>query len=829
MKLYLKNFRCYHEKTFDFSNGSMILISGCSGIGKTTILMAINFALFGTGTKLVSHSKTSCMVTLEFDDIKITRTKRPNRVVVNDVYEDDAAQEIINKKFGEHFPNIGYVSQNSVNSFILMSPIEKLGFLERFAFKDIDLETIKIRCKAHIDRTKDELTSITSKLDMSRQFLDKETKPELVKFPIKCKPDQYEKVIKNENVGYKNAQILIKKENKLISQLKDEINDIKVLEATTSSKQELINSINKKLYDNNNILENISIKNENEIEEYKNILEYIVSQRNFVNIEKEYNKNKLKLEELKTDELAKLKEKIDNITSNLWTEYNKDEIKDEITNRKDCIENLEKLKKLKVELKKYCDISLENLTKLKSDLESNTAKLEQKTVEKHKVYEQYMKEKELYHCPSCNVSLKLVSDGLELVKDVNSDFKNNSNTYSEEDIETLDNEVKTLKTIVTKLQKNVTDIENKLDKKLELEKEIQKIVEEYDDNQDVEELKSDLEYLYSYYSEQTANEKKLKVLKESYEKEELSGTYNNFKKQVDSLEKEYNKLSGKLNTNNLTKLDTNLSEEEIHNIISENQINKNKYDSIVKQITDLELDKKKYETIISKANNSHISKYETVKDIKDIENELEKCDEKITEYIQKQEKHETNLKQIKMWEQYQKDIKKYNELVEKVNNLEYEEKECRNRYASATMLKEKILEAESISMLNVIDSINTHSQLYLEYFFPENPISVRLLPFKETKKSTKPQINVEIEYKGMEVDLTSLSSGELSRVTLAFTLALAEMFNTPLLLLDECTASLDEQTTNVVFENIREHFHGKLSLVVAHQVVSGTFDNVLKL
>ena len=136
-------------------------------------------------------------------------------------------------------------------------------------------------------------------------------------------------------------------------------------------------------------------------------------------------------------------------------------------------------------------------------------------------------------------------------------------------------------------------------------------------------------------------------------------------------------------------------------------------------------------------------------------------------------------------------------------------------------------------MLNVISSINTHTQGYLEAFFPDNPISVKLVPFKETKSGKtvkrKPQINLEIEYKGMEADINMLSGGELSRVILSFALALGEMFNTPMMLLDECTASLDQELTGVVMDGIRELFSGKLVLIIAHQVVKGQFDKVIQI
>ena len=103
------------------------------------------------------------------------------------------------------------------------------------------------------------------------------------------------------------------------------------------------------------------------------------------------------------------------------------------------------------------------------------------------------------------------------------------------------------------------------------------------------------------------------------------------------------------------------------------------------------------------------------------------------------------------------------------------------------------------------------------------------MPFKETKKSCKPQINLEIDYKGMEADISMLSGGELSRVVLAFTLALSEIFNAPVILLDECTASIDQELTSVVIEGIKNVFPNKLIVVIAHQVVSGNFDREIKI
>ena len=74
-----------------------------------------------------------------------------------------------------------------------------------------------------------------------------------------------------------------------------------------------------------------------------------------------------------------------------------------------------------------------------------------------------------------------------------------------------------------------------------------------------------------------------------------------------------------------------------------------------------------------------------------------------------------------------------------------------------------------------------------------------------------------------------LSGGEMSRVILAFTLALSEMQNSKFVMLDESTASLDQELTASVIEGIKEHFSDKLVLVIAHQVVQGSFDKVVKI
>ena len=102
MKIRLKNFRSYEDETFDLGTDGLVLITAPSGSGKSNILLGINFALYGTGTKVVKHGKTSCSVELIFGDMKIVRSKRPNRLIVNDDYADDALSPL-DLKIPSHF------------------------------------------------------------------------------------------------------------------------------------------------------------------------------------------------------------------------------------------------------------------------------------------------------------------------------------------------------------------------------------------------------------------------------------------------------------------------------------------------------------------------------------------------------------------------------------------------------------------------------------------------------------------------------------------------------------------------------------------------------
>ena len=117
-------------------------------------------------------------------------------------------------------------------------------------------------------------------------------------------------------------------------------------------------------------------------------------------------------------------------------------------------------------------------------------------------------------------------------------------------------------------------------------------------------------------------------------------------------------------------------------------------------------------------------------------------------------------------------------------------------------------------------------------FFEDDPITVQIKSFKEGKEGTnKPQINIEVGYKSMDCDINNLSGGEYDRVQMAFTLAISDITNSPILLLDESISSLDEKTSEIILHKIYKSnkFRHKIIINVAHQICSGPFQEILKL
>lgn len=286
---------------------------------------------------------------------------------------------------------------------------------------------------------------------------------------------------------------------------------------------------------------------------------------------------------------------------------------------------------------------------------------------------------------------------------------------------------------------------------------------------------------------------------------------------------------------NIDELIDNLNKE--HNLCYTNFLNKHKYEQYNTQLVNYTNLCLEYNESLNKLEINIETLKDQLKDDKKCILELQKLQEymnQIESFIKIQEKYELELNKFNEWtkleNEYKKSVHNYETII---NDLESRLDKLNNEYSASITLKLKISEAQNIALTSLVDTVNIYVQQFLDLFF-EEPIVINLTMFKETdKKGLKPKVTINLYYKGVlcPSDLSSLSSGEYARVSLAFTLAFHQINNnkvTPLML-DERTANLDQDLSTLIYSVIKENFPNQLLLVVAHQVITGPFDNIITL
>ena len=178
IKLILENFKCWDKKVLTLPENGIVLLNGKSGVGKTSILQAIYFAIYGKGTNLPRYgSNGKISVQLEFPFVKIKRSKKPNRLTVQlkngFVLEDVPAQEHLNKAFGTNFEVTSYIQQKGLNSFLTSSPAEKLEFLERMISNEFDITNFKTKLKSLISAMNKEHQTIQGENSTLKELVGK--------------------------------------------------------------------------------------------------------------------------------------------------------------------------------------------------------------------------------------------------------------------------------------------------------------------------------------------------------------------------------------------------------------------------------------------------------------------------------------------------------------------------------------------------------------------------------------------------------------------------------------------------------------------------------
>lgn len=766
MKLKLKNFKIWTDREFDLGDGGVNLISGPSGKGKSTILDAIFFALFGKGTKLITHGHKKCSVELTLTDpsLIIYRQKGPNRLVLtlkNNTYDDDVAQEEINKIFGKMFEATGYISQDSKNSFVEMSPIDKLSFLEKFAFCNLDISELKDKVKSKIKTYELKCVAIKSKLETINSVVDTLQKPDKVHFPFTCDKTNRISTIKNAKRKLKSTLKKIEACKDIITKLTGKLHATKLHKETLKLKNDTSQTLTQEITTLLNHINNTKYIGDDSLKKLEEQYDIFMEAKKTGVVQNKRKELMVNIQEIETQQA----ERVTEIKDELWSDKEK----------QDAYDKSKYLNNLLAEAHRYERLvdDLGNLT-LSVDYDTLKSRITKLTT---------------FQCPSCSTYLKLKDGSLIETKEASN----------------LDLYKGNLKEL--KKQKKIED-------KINLKREVIQ-----------EQLGTLSDSPSKIYTNQISNIQKYINTHATLEKElEIQLDLASIHKMKNKLKK-YNSM---INASGLVPV-KNIPENILEQVTAQQYISKELVNNKA-QLTNKQDKLDIVTTNIKNSTKTFLDTYGDVEIIDMIQADIDLRNTSLNEYTALVDSINCKLNKVGIYNEYISNLQYYREWREKEKHVITLELKARDYLSAAMILKTKIAEAESMAISNIIISINNMTQIYLQSFFRDGDMLASLQSYKENKKGIrKPQITIHIIYKGVEYDFRSLSAGEKQRVILAFTLSLSEFFYNKLLLLDETVNNLDVEMTNTVVSCIKEHYKGKQVVIIAHQVVKGVFDKVLSL
>jgi len=397
-----------------------------------------------------------------------------------------------------------------------------------------------------------------------------------------------------------------------------------------------------------------------------------------------------------------------------------------------------------------------------------------------------------YACPSCKKILKIKEN--KLIEYENCDF-NNSN---------LKKDIQIMKTDIIVKEKSLSELKNKQidynQKNKEYNNLFSKLTGEFDNDKDS--ILNEIDRLTKNNKLYDELLRKITTLENDTLEKQLKKEYEFYEINKDEEYNEYNEYNEKDYIYSLEQM----------TIINEKI-------SIVKTfISKIETLKKDLENIPEIVN-------------KDFDEIIINEKNKMTSYEEKVKLYKEHSENITSWLQTFDNNKKYKDIEQEIIESQNTSKELMDNMRCLSKFREYVKIAEKKAITDFIDSLNEHASIYIEQFFPDEDIRIELKTSQETKSTGKEKIslNFELQYRQLIGDLSFLSGGEKDRVNLAFTLAFSEMINNRILLLDECISSLESETTNIVLENIKEKYKGKLVILVSHQANLGFFDKIIDL
>ena len=181
----------------------------------------------------------------------------------------------------------------------------------------------------------------------------------------------------------------------------------------------------------------------------------------------------------------------------------------------------------------------------------------------------------------------------------------------------------------------------------------------------------------------------------------------------------------------------------------------------------------------------------------------------------------------------------YTEMESKITSLDSHQKrlETANKKLERLEALYELMKKLSIEPVEkLIDIINYKLNEYLDRLFTKDPIRIVMSLYKTSggpKSSAFSKIAVNLNVYHRQNNYTSiapLSSGEKDRVSLAMTLTMASLTHTPMIFLDECMASLDAYHRELCLTLMNELVDdSRIAIDVCPETVEGYHSEVVRI
>jgi DNA repair exonuclease SbcCD ATPase subunit len=882
----INNFRCYENKVINFEQFKLNLLFADSGHGKTTILKAIEWCLYGSMQHIYPLNddakkpslKNQTYVSLylpEYNNITIKRSKPPEVVEIIEengvVYSSDYAEEYINRTFGSRnlWLSSTFINQGERNAFLSISNAEKFELLREITFGNLSLNDESP--DFYIDKLNDELYIVKDKLikDNAKYEVISELYQNDVAIHTKI-IDEWE-YDKTQETLDQFTESIKQHEDKLVI-LQDKYNKLKHEEIMFNNAKLRQNDL-KTLLDN--MLKNGKILDENDIialeTQIENNKKYIHECNEIDRMTKELNSLYFIQEHLNIDEnerrsvLLDLKIKRETLDAalkklNCHCHHEIRPICEKIINDNSIVSdeyeqwtvNTNKLKNNYNEEVQMCkqkfSMSLANyeLIKQKNDLiNNNNIYLKNKYKEAMITYNKYLKNKE-------NISMLNDMNNSLLALDIKSKKEQFASMFdgmvlSVQSIDKLKLSAEILinKTLCPHCNNSIIFKNNTIIKGDHV------VLEDINKaSEDIVQLEKFRQYLNKYLE----LKKSIDIFSSNciHDQEELTLPVQPIYEEVNIISKPEFKEPTKPNYPKEPTKPLNVSvykkylliEDVPYTIIQINKElqsldNKSKYIALKTAIS--QYDNFNLDVVTLKNENAKLTailKNEINRQIefKHITSELNKIVIDTTFDVSKISILENKILNIKNTINELIKDKANGEIVLKIFETKRQLLKIKRsivtltkKQNSLTVLKSIVDEVSSQSIESVIYSINTITNSILENLFDEN-IKILISSHRalKTKDKVKLQINIQVDYKGIMYDnINSLSGGEQDRLSFALTLSLSKILKSKILLLDECLSSLNSSLREKCIYILKNDFQNTTTVHICHEVVKGLHDSVV--